>query len=140
MSPVPLTVMTPSRSTAPDALWCFSQSVWFISPPTGSLSHAPLPPPSTATLSKTPTAWVNRASVIEPPRPTFRSVRSPGEAAKRPTRTVSGSPSSVAVPTVCHRVPSTDSAPVIRSPERVRRSQRGDCAETPPAAPATSCS
>jgi hypothetical protein len=101
MSPVPLTVMTPSFSTAPDALWYFSQSVWFISP-TESLLHAPLAPPSTVTLSKTPTDWVNRTSSILPPRPTSRSVRSPGEVAKRPTWRVSGSPSSFAVAMVCH--------------------------------------
>ena len=131
MSPMPLTVMTPFVSTTPDALWYFSQSVWFISP-TEPLFHGPVPP-STATLSKTPTAWVNRTSSIAPPRPVFRSVRSPGEAAKSPIWTVSGNPLSFAVATVCHCWPSADSEPVMVSPERLRRSQSGDCLETLPA-------
>ena len=37
---------------------CFSQSVWFTSP-IGSLVHEPVPP-STVTVSKTPTACVGR--------------------------------------------------------------------------------
>ena len=61
-----------------------------------------------------------------------------GEVANIPAWTVGGSPARVAVPTLAQCVPSAESYPVILSPERVSRSQRGDAAETRPARPGES--
>jgi len=65
--------------------------------------------------------------------------RNPGEVANRPTWALDGSPASVTVSTRVQCVPSAESYPVIVSPERVSRSQRGVVAETAPGKPATSC-
>ena len=62
----------------------------------------------------------------------------PGEVANSPACAVCGSPASRTVPTVVQCVPSAESYPVIVSPERVSRSQRGAAADTPPGSPAMS--
>ncbi|GAA1690066.1 hypothetical protein GCM10009830_42100 [Glycomyces endophyticus] len=124
MSPMPLTVHTPSASTPPEARCSRSQSVRFMSP-TGSLAHAPAPAPSTPMWSNTPTACVNRTSGVPAPSAVSRTVRSPGEVASIPTCTVSGRPATTAVPTSSHACPSADSNPVIVSPDLVSRSHTG---------------
>ena len=62
----------------------------------------------------------------------------PGVVANSPACTVPGSPGSRTVPTVVQCVPSAESYPVIVSPERVSRSQRGPVRETAPGRPAMS--
>ncbi len=64
--------------------------------------------------------------------------RSGGEVTKSPACTVGGSPARLAVPISAQCVPSAESYPVIVSPDRVSRSQRGDAAETVPGRPAVS--
>src|SRR6266511_4010435 len=61
-----------------------------------------------------------------------------GEATNNPACTVDDSPARLAVPTLVQCAPSADAYPVIASPERVSRSQRGDAADTAPGRPARS--
>ena len=65
-------------------------------------------------------------------------VKSSGAAANMPARTVPASPARRAAPTSVQCLPSAESYPVITSPERVSRSQRGDAADTAPGRPAMS--
>ncbi len=55
-----------------------------------------------------------------------------------PAWTAGGSPASRTAPTRVQCVPSAESYPVIVSPERASRSQRGCAAETAPGIPAVS--
>src|SRR2546422_4319598 len=89
------------------------------------------------TWSKRAVAWVGPPRELVPPKDWVVTAYS-GEATNRPACTVDDSPARRAVPTVVHRVPSADWSPVIVSPERVSRSQRGDAAETAPGRPAVS--
>ena len=61
-----------------------------------------------------------------------------GAVTKSPACAVGGSPARLAVPISAQCLPSAESYPVIVSPERVSRSQRGDAAETVPGRPAVS--
>ena len=61
-----------------------------------------------------------------------------GAAAKSPACTVEVSPGRVAVPASVQCVPSAESYPVIVSPSRTSRSQRGEAADTLPVRPGVS--
>src|ERR1700722_11930422 len=93
--------------------------------------HGPPPAgPAGGTWSKLAVAWV-AAPRLEPWNVS-------GEVTNSPMFTVAGRPARWAVPMGVQVVPLLDSKPVIVSPVRVSRSQRGDELVTAPARPAWS--
>ena len=65
-------------------------------------------------------------------------MKSSGEVANMPARTVPVSPARRTAATSVQRLPSAESYPVITLPERVSRSQRGDGPDTGPGGAAMS--
>ncbi len=91
--------------------------------------HPPGAEPGRLRWSNTPVATLG---------PLFCADITVGEVAKGPACTFAGSPARLAMPTLIHWRPSAESYPVSVSPERTRRSHRGEAADTAPGRPGVS--
>jgi hypothetical protein len=135
MSPDPVTVNPPpARSNRPRC-----SGVALAGPPRSSPVHARLGQvPCRVRWSKAAVARVGPPAAPARPSDWLVGWAYWGEVANSPACTVAGSPARLAVPTLVQWVPSADSSPVMVSPARVSRSQRGEAAETGPGWPAVS--
>jgi hypothetical protein len=124
MSPDPLTVKVSSSFSSPP------REVSTGSPPTCSPLQVPSGGiPSRMRWSKTAVAWLGWPVASRPKSWSSTSLAG-GEVTNRPTCAVEGRSARRTTSTRLQFVPSVDSSPVTVSPERVRRSQRGESAET----------